>query len=542
MAPYFCRMRTVLTLAAVLTLALPDLRAQIAAGLDKHFGCLIEGRPGKEKPVPETLHDYFNHITPENSGKWHRVEATRDSMDWSVLDEHYAFARDRGLPFFFHTLIREEAEPGWLNDLDSAEIRAEVEEWFGAVAERYPDIWGIDVVNEAAHDGLGSPELKAAFGGAGESGFEDIVNVYKLARRYFPRARLLLNEYGILEVSSYRRYDNLARVLADSGVVDALGCQGHFLEYGRSPEHVRGRLDTVSIKSGLPVYITEFELAIANDDFQRTRYEEVFATMWEHPAVQGVTLWGYEEGKMWRDDGYLVRADGTDRPAMTWLREYLRGPNKPQDVLQAEDFDMMFGYAGYDDDDAVALDANLAKDSSFVGWRYVEMDDFGRVGLRYRADEDALVRVRLGRPEGEIVAEGLVAATGAAFGADTLELSRVLTGVEDVFVEYYGGGAGAAFALDEVGFAAPRASSLRTAAPAPAFAAYPNPASAVLHVRTETAARVRLLDVTARVVTATATSAAGQVVDVDTGALAPGTYVLEVVGEGGAAAQLITVE
>ena len=41
---------------------------------------------------------------------------------------------------------------------------------------------------------------------------------------------------------------------------------------------------------------------------------------------------------MWRANGYLVRSDGTERPALTWLRGYLAAnplpgtSNKPPTV------------------------------------------------------------------------------------------------------------------------------------------------------------------------------------------------------------------
>ena len=51
---------------------------------------------------------------------------------------------------------------------------------------------------------------------------------------------------------------------------------------------------------------------------------------WEHPAVQGVTLWGFRPG-LWRDNqrAYLVRKDGSERPALMWLRGYVRGVTGP---------------------------------------------------------------------------------------------------------------------------------------------------------------------------------------------------------------------
>ncbi len=56
-------------------------------------------------------------------------------------------------------------------------------------------------------------------------------------------------------------------------------------------------------------------------DFQR-----LFPAFWEHPNVQGITLWGYREGH-WRtqQEAPLVYGNGAEKPALRWLKGYLRG-------------------------------------------------------------------------------------------------------------------------------------------------------------------------------------------------------------------------
>lgn len=50
--------------------------------------------------------------------------------------------------------------------------------------------------------------------------------------------------------------------------------------------------------------------------------QRIFPAFWEHPAVEGITLWGWRPG-LWMEDAELVRANGEERPALVWLREYL---------------------------------------------------------------------------------------------------------------------------------------------------------------------------------------------------------------------------
>jgi endo-1,4-beta-xylanase len=79
----------------------------------------------------------------------------------------------------------------------------------------------------------------------------------------------------------------------------------------------------------LPIYISEMDLGNINnagtpdDDQQLLLSQRIFPVLWEHPGVKGITLWGYIEGRMWQSTCYLVRTDGTWRPAMAWLDQYI---------------------------------------------------------------------------------------------------------------------------------------------------------------------------------------------------------------------------
>src|SRR5271169_4987813 len=54
-----------------------------------------------------------------------------------------------------------------------------------------------------------------------------------------------------------------------------------------------------------------------------------FPLFWEDPGVQGITLWGYGQGDIWKTDAYLVRTNDSERPALQWLRRYLAIPPLP---------------------------------------------------------------------------------------------------------------------------------------------------------------------------------------------------------------------
>jgi hypothetical protein len=48
-----------------------------------------------------------------------------------------------------------------------------------------------------------------------------------------------------------------------------------------------------------------------------------FPLFHDHPSVAGITLWGYVVGSTWVNGSGLIQPNGTPRPAMTWLMDYL---------------------------------------------------------------------------------------------------------------------------------------------------------------------------------------------------------------------------
>ncbi|HTN90007.1 MAG TPA: endo-1,4-beta-xylanase, partial [Sorangium sp.] len=85
---------------------------------------------------------------------------------------------------------------------------------------------------------------------------------------------------------------------------------------------VKGYIDKLA-SLGKPVYITEYDIGIADDNQQKRVMEEQFTMFWNHPSVKGITLWGYIVGATWRDNTGLQQPSGAMRPAMSWLMSFL---------------------------------------------------------------------------------------------------------------------------------------------------------------------------------------------------------------------------
>ncbi|TPG65547.1 T9SS C-terminal target domain-containing protein [Hymenobacter nivis] len=344
---------------------------------------------------------YWNAVTPENGGKWGSVENTRGTYNWADLDSAYNRAAKIGGVFRLHTLIWGAQQPAWLPALSSADQLAAINAWFGALATHFAGkkIDFIDVVNEPIHTpptGLvtvGSPANPTgsvdptggayinALGGTGTTGYDWIITSFQLARQYFPAAKLVLNEYSIVnDGNSAAKYVTMINLLKTRNLIDGVGLQGHAFSTGGTPAAtITANLNTVAA-TGVPLYITEYDSDGLTDAAQLAEYQRVFPLFWEYPAVKGVTLWGFRVGH-WRtaQGDNLVNADNTERPALAWLRTYVQGTvlaAKPSSAASAG----IFAYPN----PATGGRASLSLPASF-GQQAVEValiDALGRAVLR----------------------------------------------------------------------------------------------------------------------------------------------------------------
>jgi endo-1,4-beta-xylanase len=341
---------------AGLALAVPGLVATIsghtqaaplAQGHDKFLGGIYA--PSQL----EGFENYFNQVVAENSGKWGAIANNttnplyfpEDYSDaWFTaaggswhggLDESFNFAKDNNLPYRMHVLIWGNQQPRWIVDLDPEDQLTAITAWFDVVAARYSANGGFDfieVVNEPVNDAPDQPDSDNeggnyinALGGTGETGWDWVITSFEMARERFPaEAKLMINEYNVLSSANVlSNYLHIIDLLIERELIDAVGIQGHAFSTQGSSSAIRNHLDQVA-ERGLPIYITEMDIDGPNDRTQLEAYRRIFPIFWEHPAVEGVTLWGFRPG-LWREDAHLVRADNSERPAMSWLRCYLDG-------------------------------------------------------------------------------------------------------------------------------------------------------------------------------------------------------------------------
>ncbi|MGD9201470.1 MAG: endo-1,4-beta-xylanase [Chitinispirillia bacterium] len=313
------------TLLSVLLVA-STTRAQPAKGANKFLGNITT-----KGAVRSDFMTYWNQITAENEHKWKSVEKTRNNMDWSGGDAVANYAKEKGILWKFHTLIWGSQYPEWIKGLSKSEQLKEIEEWLDAIKARYPDIPMIDVVNEAMPSHA-PPPFAEALGGSGSTGYDYIINSFKMARRRWPKAILMYNDYNSIEYDAdvQYTYDLVKKMLEVNAPIDAIGCQGH--DAFKCPTFkVKSNIDKLA-SLGLPIFITEYDIQLRDDNKQLEIMKEQFPIFWNHPKIVGITYWGYIVGKTWRGGTGLKHENGTERPALAWLKKYVKeNPNPPND-------------------------------------------------------------------------------------------------------------------------------------------------------------------------------------------------------------------
>jgi hypothetical protein len=172
------------------------------------------------------------------------------------------------------------------------------------------------VVNEPLHAPAGYRE---GLGGSGSTGWDWVITVFELARKYCTKSKLILNDYGIVnDANATRRYLEIIKLLQDRELIDIIGVQSHYFNLENYPvSTIKKNLDELA-KTGLPITSSEFDLR-GDENTQLNRYKTYFPIFWEHPAIIGVTLWGYTTN--W--GGAIIMSGGREYAALKWLRTYV---------------------------------------------------------------------------------------------------------------------------------------------------------------------------------------------------------------------------
>jgi len=291
----------------------------------------------------------WNQITAENECKWASIEGTRGRYNWSGCDAAYNWAKNNGGHFKFHALVWGSQYPNWLNGLSAADTKTAITNWMDAVANHYPDLEMIDVVNEAIKSGgkyhsnygsQGNNNIVAALGGD-NGNYEFVAEAFRMARKRWPNAILIYNDYNTVQWQKNEGIDLIQKLKKAGAPVDAYGLQAHDMQVSGGQQGGQGgggsclnintlksTIEEIWNKTQIPLFISEYDIASNDDNDQKNCYSQQISYFMENEHIAGITIWGYLYGATWTsggNSGIIRESNGqvTDRPAMTWLKDYL---------------------------------------------------------------------------------------------------------------------------------------------------------------------------------------------------------------------------
>jgi endo-1,4-beta-xylanase len=269
-------------------------------------------------------------MTPELELKWAAVEPQRGAALLGPVDELIAFARANGLAVHGHTLLWHRSVPAWaVGALRERRDWTPVRSHISSMMTRYGDaIERWDVVNEPIEtgrraDGLRQSVFLEAFGP------DYIRRALEEARAVAPRARLMVNEYGLeydtpLERERRHRFLGLlARLRLAGAPLDGVGIQGH-LDLAKGPFSEKAFAAFLQDIADLGLEIVISELDVKEHDYGApaaerdrrvaaavTRYLDV---AFAQRAVKGLVTWGLSDRYSWLE----VTPEDLERHAGLW--------------------------------------------------------------------------------------------------------------------------------------------------------------------------------------------------------------------------------
>jgi GH35 family endo-1,4-beta-xylanase len=160
-------------------------------------------------------------------------------------------------------------------------------------------------------------------------GEAEMARWFEMAHRSDPQASLFLNDYAGFGANGENTahkdaFERIARSLKEQKApIHGIGIQSHFGWGLTAPDKLVAELDRWA-KLGLDIHITEFDVNISDEKLQAGYMRDFYTTVFSHPAVSSITMWGFWEGRHWLPDAAIFRKDWSVKPAGQALMDLLR--------------------------------------------------------------------------------------------------------------------------------------------------------------------------------------------------------------------------
>jgi GH35 family endo-1,4-beta-xylanase len=270
--------------------------------------------PEDKQRYQDILTSYYTAAVMENAMKWpmlcgpdcdpRRRQAAVAAAKW---------CQENGLVLRGHTLMWGVAKwlPDWMKELaqESPEhIERAIKTHFEHTLEDFsPFVSEWDLNNEMMHEDIFAEGME----------LESQAAYFEWATALSPETTFYVNEYGVLQGNEIDQYvEHIQGLLSDGANIGGIGDQAHFFTPIPSIEQLWGILDQLG-QFDLPVKITEFDLGWKGmtPEEQADGLVRFYKTCFAHPAVDGIFMWGFWEGRHWRPNTAFWKKDWTPTPA-----------------------------------------------------------------------------------------------------------------------------------------------------------------------------------------------------------------------------------
>lgn len=282
--------------------------------------------------------ELFNVATLENDLKW--VPLAGDwgaSFTTARALRAVDWLKSNGLDVRGHVLVW----PGWSNlpkslkglSGDPARVKAEVDKHIRELAAATKGkLVHWDVVNEP----FDNHDLLDLLGG------DVMLEWFKTTHEIDPAAKLFINDYAILSggggTTPHRdHYEKTIRMLLEKGApLDGIGMQGHFGASLTAPEDLLQILDRFA-QFKKTIWVSEYDVNIDDERLAGDYTRDFYTTLFSHPAVGGIVMWGFWDGSHWKNNAPLYRRDWSLKPAGQAYRDLVKQTWHSSATMQTDD-------------------------------------------------------------------------------------------------------------------------------------------------------------------------------------------------------------
>jgi GH35 family endo-1,4-beta-xylanase len=253
--------------------------------------------------------NHFEWAVCENDTKWLYNESSQGSVNYTNANNIYQWSNSNGIKMRGHCLFWE--QPGqvqtWVQNLtyatyptSSALLSAVDSRINSAIPHFSGKFHNWDVDNEM----LSPPLFYDRLGNGGR------VHMFNAAKALDPNCGVFMNEYNGNSFGGYSstNYVSLATTLIGLGAtINGFGIQAHLdANVPFSPTSYYTNVLQPLAALNRPIWATEFDAPYTNVTTSADNIENFFRICFSHPSVEGIIMWGFWQGSMWRSNAYLV--------------------------------------------------------------------------------------------------------------------------------------------------------------------------------------------------------------------------------------------